>query len=121
MLGGENGMQILIDKGYVNSEELKFLLNARKEGKTNFILVDVREDIEFKMGHIKGIDFLKNTSSFGEWAQTFLEETKEKVVVLTCRTGNRSAKIQNIFKQHGHKGIINHYGGIVSYRGEIET
>lgn len=113
-------MQTLLEKSHINSEELSSLLQAREEGKVDFILVDVRENMEFKMGHIKGADMLKPTSLFQEWGEEFFNETKEKTVVFTCRTGSRSGQVQNVFKQNGHTRVLNHFGGIVSYRGEIE-
>jgi rhodanese-related sulfurtransferase len=113
-------MQTLLEKNYINSDELNSLLQARNEGKADFVLVDVREDMEFKMGHIKGADMLKPTSSFQQWGQELFNETKDKAVVFTCRTGSRSGQVQNIFIQNGHKHVINHFGGIVSYHGEIE-
>ena len=113
-------MQTLLDKSDINSEELGALLEARDEGKADFLLVDVREDMEYEMGHIKGADMLKPTSSFQQWGQEFFNETKDKTVVFTCRTGSRSGQVQNIFSQNGHTRVINHFGGIVTYRGEIE-
>ena len=113
-------MHTLLEKNDINSEELHTLLQAREEGKIDFLLVDVREDMEYRMGHIKGVDMLKPTSAFQQWAQELFNETKDKAVVFTCRTGNRSGQVQNIFSQHGHKQVLNHFGGIVTYRGEIE-
>ena len=113
-------MQVLLEKGYIDSEELEILLEARDEGTADFVLVDVREDMEFNMGHIKGVDMLKSTTLFQQWAQEFLNESKDKTVIFTCRTGSRSGQVQNVFKQHGHKGVLNHFGGIVTYRGTIE-
>ena len=113
-------MSQLLEKSSVNSEELEQLLKEREEGKADFLLVDVREDMEYQMGHIKGVDLLKPTSSFQSWAQQLLEETKDKTVIFTCRTDNRSGQVQMIFKQNGHPRVINHAGGIVTYRGEIE-
>lgn len=111
-------MQTLLKQIDINSEELEILLEAREEGKANFILVDVREDMEFNAGHIKGVDMFKPTSDFQAWALEFLKTTKDKSVVFTCRTGSRSRQIQNVFRQNGHTGVINHFGGIVTYRGE---
>jgi len=113
-------MQTLLDKSDINSEELSALLKARNEGKADFLLVDVREDMEYEMGHIKGADMLKPTSSFQLWGKELFNETKDKTVVFTCRTGSRSGQLQNIFSQNGHTRVINHFGGIVTYRGEIE-
>jgi len=113
-------MQALLEKNNINSEELHSLLQAREEGKADFLLVDVRENMEYNMGHIKGVDMLKPTTSFGQWAQELFDEAKDKTVVFTCRTGNRSGHVQNAFKKNGHTKVLNHFGGIVSYRGEIE-
>jgi len=113
-------MHALFEKNDINSEELQTLLESRDEGKIDFVLVDVREDMEYRMGHIKGVDMLKPTSAFQQWAQEFYDENKDKAVVFTCRTGSRSGQVQNIFRQHGHKHVLNHFGGIVTYRGEIE-
>ncbi len=74
-------------------------MQAREEGKADFLLVDVREDMEFNMEHIKGVDMLKPTSAFQQWAQELFNETKdEKTVVFTCRTGSRSGQVQNVFQ-----------------------
>ena len=113
-------MNQLLNRSTVSSEDLEQLLQDRAEGKTDFVLVDVREAMEYTMGHVKGVDLLKPTSTFQSWAEELLEETKEKIVILTCRTDNRSAQVQAIFKQNGHPRVINHTGGIISYRGEIE-
>ena len=113
-------MSQLLQKTAVSSEELEELLRERAEGKADFLLVDVREEMEYQMGHIKGVDLLKPTSTFQSWAQQLLDETKDKTVIFTCRTDNRSGQVQMIFKQNGHSRVINHAGGIVSYRGEIE-
>ena len=113
-------MNQLLQKNIIHSEELEQLLRDREEGKADFLLVDVREEMEYQMGHIKGVDLLRPTSTFQNWAQQLMDETKEKVVIFTCRTDNRSGQVQMIFKQNGHTSVINHAGGIVSYRGDIE-
>jgi len=113
-------MSELLNKTLVNSNELEQLLKDRAEGKVDFLLVDVREPMEYDMGHIKGVDMLKPTSSFQSWASDFLNEYKDKTVIFTCRTDARSGSVQRVFQQNGMKNVINHSGGIVSYRGEIE-
>ena len=113
-------MQTLLQKNDVSSEELSSLLAAREEGKVDFLLVDVREDMEYNMSHIKGVDMLKPTTTFQQWGQELFNETQDKTVIFTCRTGSRSGQVANMFLQNGHKGAVNHYGGIMSYRGETE-
>jgi len=113
-------MSELLKKSFVNSNELENLLKEREEGKADFILVDVREQMEYDMGHIKGVDLLKPTSIFQSWGQEFLDEHGDKTVIFTCRTDARSGSVQSVFKNNGMKNVINHSGGIVSYRGDIE-
>ena len=112
-------MHELLARDNISSEDLEQLLEARERGEADFLLVDVREEMEYDMGHIKGVDMLKPTSTFQQWAQAFLDENKERAVIFTCRTGNRSAQVQHIFKSNGMEHAINHYGGIVTYSGEI--
>ena len=113
-------MQQLLKKQDINSEELSLLLEARTEGKMDFLLVDVREEMEYEQGHIKGVDMLKPTTSFQNWGEKLFKEAQGKTLIFTCRTGNRSAQVQNAFLQAGHENAINHYGGIVTYRGKTE-
>ena len=114
-------MQDLLAKENIFSEELEQLLEARKRGEVDFLLVDVREPMEYEMGHIKGADMLKPTSQFQSWAQAFFDEHNgQKPVIFTCRTGSRSGQVTHIFKSNGFERAINHAGGIVSYGGDIE-
>ncbi len=113
-------MSEILNKSNITSSELESLLNDRSQGNADFILVDVREQMEYDSGHIKGIDMLKPTSTFQSWAQSFLDENKDKTVVFTCRTGSRSGQVQNVFRQNGMENVINHVGGIMSYAGETE-
>ena len=112
-------MSNLLEKSYVQSEELVELLKERETGNVDFILVDVREQMEYDHGHIKGVDLLRPTSTFQSWAQDFLETYKDKTVIFTCRTDSRSGQVQRVFQQNGMTKVINHAGGIVSYRGDI--
>jgi rhodanese-related sulfurtransferase len=113
-------MSELLQKSFVNSNELETLLEERKAGNADFILVDVREQYEYDAGHIKGIDMVKPTSMFQSWAQEFFDENQDKTVIFTCRTDARSGNVQRVFQQNGMSNVINHSGGINTYRGEIE-
>ncbi|NPA61682.1 MAG: rhodanese-like domain-containing protein [Epsilonproteobacteria bacterium] len=113
-------MSELLNRDEVNSQELEELLKAREAGEADFLLVDVREQIEYDMGHIKGVDMLKPTSTFHSWAQAFLNEYKDRAVIFTCRTDYRSGNVHRVFKSNGMSKAINHVGGIVTYRGDIE-
>ncbi len=113
-------MYKLLATDNINSENLETLLKARENGEVEFLLVDVREDMEYEAGHLKDVDMLKPTSDFQSWGQQLFEEAKDKTIIFTCRTGARSGQVQNVFRSNGHERVINHAGGIVSYNGEIE-
>ena len=112
-------MQSMIQKGIINSQELQNALAQRDAGEQAFVLVDVREEGEYNMSHIKGVDMLKPLSTMAEWVEPLIEETKDKIVIFTCHTGARSGDIQDVFKKNGHMQTLNHIGGIMSYRGEV--
>ncbi len=108
----------LLEKDVVSSSELIKLLEARSKGEVDFLLIDVREDFEYQMAHIDGVDRLLPTSTFQSWAPKLLEEDKDKTIIFTCRTDNRSGQVANILRANGLRAI-NHLGGIVSYGGKI--
>jgi rhodanese-related sulfurtransferase len=109
----------LYDKRDISSDELEAMLKQREQGEIDFLLIDVRESFEYDEAYIEGVDFLKPTSQFSSWVRDFLENKKDKKLIFTCRTGNRSAQVQHILMRNGHKDCVNHIGGIVSYRGKI--
>ena len=53
-------------KNEINGEELQILLEQRKEKKTQFLLVDVREQYEYDNIKIDGVDMLVPMSIFFE-------------------------------------------------------
>ena len=112
-------IEALLKKEAVNSVELERLLEARKKGEADFILVDVRESFEYEQGHLPGVDLLRPTGIFAEWAAELIELSRRKPLILTCRTGNRTAQVQRILLSKGGGTVIDHRGGIVSWKGEI--
>ena len=113
-------MQTLLKKGTINSQELYALLDERDDNKVDFVLIDVRENSEYSMAHLRGVDMIKPSSSFTAWYDEVLADTKDKTVIFTCHTGSRSGEVQKVFKKNGHVATLNHVGGIASYRGPIE-
>jgi ferredoxin-thioredoxin reductase catalytic subunit/rhodanese-related sulfurtransferase len=111
--------QILLQKDQLDGDEIIALLEARDLGMVQFKLVDVREHMEWQMGHIKGADLLIPTSSF---FNTFQEANlqKDEFIILYCHVGSRSAHVQRILNDMGFDNVGNLTHGIVSYGGEIE-
>jgi len=110
--------QQLLNQDELDGDELHALMEARELGMVEFKLVDVREHMEWQMGHIKGADKLVPTSSFFQaWDEARL--AKDEHIILYCHVGSRSAHVARILKDMGYSKIGNLTYGIVSYGGEI--
>ncbi len=110
-------MDKLLEKSFVNSNELEALLKAREEGKADFLLVDVREPMEYDMSHIKGVDMLKPTSSFQSWASDFLDEYKTKQLFLHVEQMQKVGSVQRSLSTNGNGLSNKSCGGIGSIGG----
>ncbi len=110
--------QELLKKNDLDGDELAALMEAKELGMISFKLIDVREHMEWEMGHIKGADVLIPTSSFFNT----LEEAalnKDEPIVLYCHVGSRSLHCQRIMNDMGYTHVGNLTHGIVSYNGDI--
>ncbi|MFT7004866.1 MAG: ferredoxin-thioredoxin reductase catalytic subunit/rhodanese-related sulfurtransferase [Sulfurimonas sp.] len=110
---------VLVNQAQLDGDELLSLIEAREIGMTNFKLVDVREHMEWQMGHIKGSDALVPTSSFFQVLDD-AKLSKEENIILYCHVGSRSAHCARILTDMGYLKIGNLTHGIVSFSGEIE-
>ena len=111
--------EVLVAQSELDGDELTALIEARDLGMVGFKLVDVREHMEWQMGHIKGADALVPTSSFFKT----LDEAKldkDENIILYCHVGSRSAHCARILGDMGYTKIGNLTRGIVSYGGEKE-
>ena len=78
------------------------------------VLIDVREDSEFKDGHIidaRHIPLGKLSDRLSE-----LEPFREKPVVVNCRSGHRSASACAKLRQNGFNTVYNLKGGIMAWQ-----
>ncbi len=111
--------EILVSKRELDSDELVALLEARALNMVEFKLVDVREPMEWNMGHIKGADIICPTSNFfGALEKSNLD--KNEHIIVYCHVGSRSAHCARILRDMGYTKIGNLSYGIVSYGGEIK-
>jgi rhodanese-related sulfurtransferase len=74
-------------------------------------LLDVREPDEYAAGHIPGITLIP----MGEVASRLAELPRDKEIVVTCRTGNRSAQVADLLREQGFTNVHNMTGGIVAW------
>ena len=110
--------QLILQKE-LDSANLTALLEARELGMIDFKLVDVREHMEWQMGHIKGADTLIPTSSFFDTLQNS-KLSKQEHIIVYCHVGSRSAYCAKILQDMGYTKVGNLTHGILSYEGEIE-
>ncbi|MCE3227247.1 MAG: naoX [Bacteroidetes bacterium] len=95
----------------VTVQELKKLIDT----KADYQLIDVREEYEFDEVNING-----ELIPMGEVMDNVEKISKDKQVVVHCRSGKRSASvIQALENQHGFRNLYNLKGGILAYIDEI--
>lgn len=102
------------------SYKLEALLKVRDAGLIDFVLIDVRETIEYQMGHIIGTDIVFPTSGFYAKHQN-LEIYKKTPIILYCMTGSRSFQVQRLLESYGYEHVCNLKGGISEYTGECQS
>jgi len=111
--------ETLLGQAQLDGDELEALIEARELGMISFTLVDVREHMEFKMGHIVGTDELVPTSQFYAKVEDIADKKREYIIVY-CHTGSRSLQVQHAMKSLGFEHICNLQYGIISYGGETQ-
>ncbi|MEA3455486.1 MAG: ferredoxin-thioredoxin reductase catalytic domain-containing protein [Campylobacterota bacterium] len=111
--------EILLKQEQLDGDELEALIEARELGMIRFELVDVREYMEYQMGHIVGTDTLVPTSQFYAKVEEIADK-KQTPIVVYCHTGSRSFQVQHAMKSLGFEQISNLQYGIISFNGETQ-
>lgn len=82
----------------------------------DFQLIDVREEHEFDICNING-----QLIPMGEVMDNIDKISKDKPVVMHCRSGKRSANvIMALEQEHGFTNLINLQGGILAWAQEFD-
>ena len=84
----------------------------------NYVILDVRTAQEFASGHIPGAVLLPNETIGTE--DIPLLPDKDQLILVYCRSGNRSKQAAEKLSQLGYTNIVE-FGGINSWTGEIVT
>lgn len=97
----------------ITVKELKELQDSNED----FQLIDVREDYEYEIANIDG-ELIPLNSILDNVDKI----SKDKKVVVHCRSGARSANaIQALEQKFGFDNLYNLKGGILAYADEIDT
>ena len=85
---------------------------AALQGREDVILIDVREQWEYDEGHIPDITLIP----MSEITTRLDEIPKDKEVIFTCRSGNRSGQVTDLLRQNGFDNVHNMQGGILAWQ-----
>jgi rhodanese-related sulfurtransferase len=86
---------ILADFEFITAKQAQVLI----EKDQNVTLLDVRTVDEFKEGHIRGATLIPVSKLEANLAK--LASSKDKQIVVYCRSGSRSVAASRILKTHG--------------------
>lgn len=88
-------------------------LKATRLYNDDALILDVREDKEFSAGHIPKAKHIP----LGQLANRLqeLEKFKAKPILVTCRSGQRSARACGMLKKAGFETVYNQAGGIIAW------
>ncbi|MEX0608780.1 MAG: rhodanese-like domain-containing protein [Balneolaceae bacterium] len=92
-------------------------LKEKKEAGKDFLLLDVREDVEYLVSNLDGhhIPLAQLQNRLQE-----IEEKKNTEVVIMCRSGNRSSRAASFLESEGFEDVANLKGGMKKWAEEID-
>ena len=93
----------------VGTLEATMLINQK-----DAVVIDVREAGEFAQTHILN----SRNVPLGEIEARIkeLERFKDKPVIVSCATGNRSGSAASVLRKHGFTNVVNLAGGVAAWQ-----
>ena len=92
----------------ITPKEAKEIMDTEKD----FIVVDARTPEEFESGHIKNAIVLQEENVQDLAPQMF--PSKDKLILVYCRSGNRSKKVAEALANLGYTNV-KEFGGIIDW------
>ena len=83
---------------------------------TNYIILDVRTVAEYNDGHIPNAICIPNETINGDIIDKL--PNKEQLILIYCRSGNRSKQAAEKLKNLGYINLVE-FGGIIDWKGEV--
>jgi sulfur-carrier protein adenylyltransferase/sulfurtransferase len=90
-------------------------LKKMKDEKAEFQLIDVREEHELEICVIDGEHI-----PMGDVMDNLEKISKDKPVIIHCRSGARSGAICQALETNGYTNVYNLKGGIIAWANEID-
>lgn len=97
----------------ITQEEAKAMMDTQE-----VIILDVREQDEFDTGHIPGAVLLSLGAITEDTADAVIPE-RDSVVLVYCRSGNRSKQASQALVDLGYTAVYE-FGGISTWPYEVE-
>jgi len=97
---------------YVSMDEIGQIMNKNKD----YIILDVRTIEEYKEGHIPNAICIPNENIGSNEINEL--PNKEQLILIYCRSGNRSKQAAEKLKNLGYANLVE-FGGIIDWKGEI--
>ncbi len=98
--------------------QLKAMLDEREAGTRDFVLIDVREEVEWEIVQIPGATLIPKGQFLDGSALSNLPTDKQ--IVLYCKVGGRSAEALAVVQGAGFTDAIHVGGGINAWVAQIE-
>ena len=113
MLNKNTEKEITNQIQYVSMDEITTIMQEN----TNYIILDARTIEEYNQGHIPNAICIPN-ETIDEKVTTKLPN-KDQLILIYCRSGNRSKQAALKLQQLGYTNLVE-FGGIIDWDGEIE-
>ena len=97
---------------YVSMDEIVQIMNEN----SNYIILDVRSMQEYNEGHIPNAICIPNETISEDIINKL--PNKEQLILIYCRSGNRSKQAAQKLKKLGYTNLIE-FGGIIDWAGDI--
>ena len=102
----------------ISVHELKEMLDARARGERDFVLIDVREPVEWEIATIEGAEFIPKGEFLDGSALEKLPQDRQ--IVLHCKVGGRSAEVLAVLHGAGFSDAIHVGGGINAWSLQVD-
>lgn len=92
-------------------------LASRLLDEENGLLLDIRTEAEFQLGHITGATFIPflEFSQYLSKIEKLPNNDRDRPIVLYCRTGRRAGIVKKVLLQEGYTRVTN-MGGMKAWR-----
>lgn len=97
---------------YISMDEIDKIMSEND----NYIILDARTFEEYNEGHIPNAICIPN-ETIGEDITKKLPD-KEQLILIYCRSGNRSKQAAKKLNKLGYTNLVE-FGGIIDWKGEI--